>query len=123
MFEHHSSRRARALKKDTARQQKRRDHLKETGTPTTHVLNRALAEGLLYHLDAERAKGVPVNRALISAQDVLVYATRVLSRRTNGTDQYDVRAVQGALRARVGKLSASKFRIPPTWSTLIVDDD
>lgn len=80
MYEHHSSRRARALKQDTARQQRRRDRLKETGAPTTHVLNRAIAEGLFYWLDAERANGVPLSKAVISVQNVLVYARQVLSR-------------------------------------------
>ena len=122
MPEHHSSRRARALKQDTARQQRRRDRLKDSGTPTTHVLNRAIAEGLLYYLDAERAKGVPVSQAVILVQDVLVYATQVLSRRTNSTDHYDASAVHKALRARVGVQSASKFRIPPTWPVPADDD-
>lgn len=115
MSEHHSSRRARALKKDTGRQQKRRDRLKEAGVPTTHVLNRAITEGLFYWLDAERAKGMPVNKAVLSVQDVLVYARQVLSRGTNASDRYDADAVTKALRARVGVQSASKFRIRPTW--------
>jgi hypothetical protein len=121
--EHHSSRRAQGLKKGAVRQQKRRDGLKKAGVPTTHVLNRALAEGMFYHLDAERSKGVPVNEAVISVQDVFVYAGKVLSRRTNGTDQYEVRAVVHAIRARVGKLSGKKFRIPPTWTTPSGDEE
>jgi hypothetical protein len=114
--EHHTSRRAKALKKDTARQQKRRDRLKEAGAPTTHVLNRAIAEGLLYRLDAERAKGVTVSKAVISVQEVLVYATAVLTKKTNATDRYDVLAVNKAIRSRIYRVSDSKFRIAPTWA-------
>ena len=59
MAEHHSTRHANSLKKDSARQQKRRKELKEIGAPTTHILNRAITEGLLYSIDAARAQGVP----------------------------------------------------------------
>lgn len=115
MSEHHSSRRARALKQDTARQQKRRDKLKASGVPTTHVLNRAIAEGFLYWLDAERANGVHVSVASVPVQKVLVYAVEVLSRGTNGSDRYDANAVANALRSRIGKKSLTKFRLRPVW--------
>ena len=122
MTEHHSSRRAKALKKDTGRQQKRRDRLKEAGVPTTHVLNRAIAEGLFYYLDAERAKGVKVGLATVSVEKVLGYAGDVLTRGTNATDRYNPEAVARQIRARIVRKGVSKFRIPPTWATPAHDD-
>jgi hypothetical protein len=123
MPEHHTSRRAHGLKMSAARQQKRRNNLKEIGMPTTHVLNRAIAEGLLYYLEAERVKGVAPNDIRVSVKDVLGYAIKVLSRRTNGTDQYDPRKVKNALQARIAKESPVKFRIAPTWTMPVRDDD
>lgn len=123
MSEHHSSRRARALKKDTGRQQKRRDRLKEAGAPTTHVLNRAIAEGLFYWLDAERAKGVKIGMATVSVEKVLGYAGDVLTRKTNATDRYDAEAVAGQIRARIVRSGVSRFRIPPTWATPASDEE
>lgn len=123
MSEHHSSRRARALKKDTGRQQKRRDRLKEAGVPTTHVLNRAIAEGLFYYLDAERAKGVKVGLANVSVEKVLGYAGEVLTRGTNATDRYNPEAVARQIRARIVRDGVSKFRIPQTWATPPSDDE
>lgn len=123
MSEHHTSRRARALKKDTGRQQKRRDRLKENGTPTTHVLNRAIAEGLFYYLDAERGKGVKIGLATVSVEKVLGYAGEVLTRKTNATDRYNPEAVARQIRARIVRKGVSKFRIPPTWPALADDGD
>ncbi|WP_375450604.1 hypothetical protein [uncultured Devosia sp.] len=123
MSEHHSSRRARAMKKDTGRQQKRRDRLKENGTPTTHVLNRAIAEGLFYYLDAERAKGVKIGLATVSVEKVLGYAGEVLTRKTNATDRYNPEAVARQIRARIVRKGVSKFRIRPTWRTSDIEDD
>lgn len=113
MSEHHSTRYANTLKKDRERQKKRRDELKGQGAPTTHVLNRALAEGFFYWLDEARARGVPVNEIKLSAQDVMVYAGRVLIRQTNATDHYNHAAVAEAIRRRVR--NNSKFRMKPTW--------
>lgn len=123
MPEHHSSRRARALKKDTSRQQRRRDRLKDAGTPTTHVLNRAIAEGLFYYLDAERAKGVKISLATVSVEKVLGYAGEVLTRKTNATDRYNAESVARQIRARVVREGMSKFRLPPTWATPASDDE
>lgn len=119
---HHSTRRADALKKDRERNKKNRDSLKEVGAPTTHVLNRALAEGFLYHLEAGRAAGASVHEVKVSAQDVLVYATAVLTRKTNGTDHYEVEPVRRALLKRIHRKSDSKFRIKPTWVSRDDDD-
>lgn len=112
---HHTTRRADSLKHDRERQKKRRDDLKELGAPTTHILNRALAEGFLYWLDAGRAQGLPIQQINVSSQDVLVYATNVLTRGTNGTDRYDRTAVTDALKKRIRRKSPSKFRIAPAW--------
>ncbi|MGV8856750.1 MAG: hypothetical protein ACOH2L_19200 [Devosia sp.] len=118
---HHSTTRAETLKGDRERNKKNRDALKDAGAPTTHVLNRALAEGFLYYIDAGRAQGLAVSDIAVSAQDVLVYANAVLIRKTNGTDQYDKEAVRQALRKRIYRKSDSKFRIKTTWVS--PDDD
>jgi hypothetical protein len=115
--EHHSSRRARQLRKDSERQQRRRDALKAKRAPTTHTINRAIAEGYLYLLDAELAKGAPFKLAKLTAADVLVYAMQVLTRGTNAADSYDFDSVTKALRARVKRTGPSKFRLEPNRRT------
>lgn len=118
---HHTTTRADTLKKDRERKKEDREEMKEAGIPTTHVLNRAIAEGFFYCLDAGRAQGIPVNEIRVSVQDVTSYATNVLTRHTNGTDRYDEDAVVTTIKKRITNKSDSKFRIKPTW--VLQDDD
>lgn len=101
MTEHHSSRRAKALKKDTDRQQKRRDTMKTGGAPATHTVNRAIAEGLLDSFAVELAKGVPLQSVKVSAQSVLIRARETLTKGTSAISRYQRGEVTKALRERI----------------------
>ena len=112
MTEHHTSRRAKALKKDTARQQKRRDRLKEAGAPTTHVLNRAIAEGLLDCLAVELAKGLTLKSIEVSAQSVLIRARETLTKGNSAITRYQPSEVTKALRGRIARARGRSAVLP-----------
>src|SRR5690554_6927073 len=101
MTEHHSSRRARRLKQDADRSQKLRDKLKDQGVPTTHQINRALAEGFFYYLAAHLNEGTALKDVRVPVQLVLGYALRILTSKTNAASRYDVDATRDALKARI----------------------
>ena len=101
MTEHHSSRRAKALKKDTDRQQKRRDTMKAGGAPATHTVNRAIAEGLLDSLAVELANGVPLHAVGVSAESVLVRALESLTKGASAISRYQSDEVTKAFRDRI----------------------
>lgn len=111
MSEYKPSPRVVRKRKDVDRQQVRRDQMKAAGKPTTHVLNRALVEGLMYQIDLHRARGVDVKSMKIPVQHLLAYAASILTTETNGSDRYDVESVVNAIRDRIGEPKASKFRI------------
>ena len=111
MNQYQPSKRVVRKRKDADRQQVRRDGMKASGTPTTHVLNRAMAEGLMYQIDMQRARGVDVKIMTIPVQRLLAYATSILTAQTNATDRYDVETVVKAMRDRIGQPRASKFRL------------
>ncbi|MCR6671497.1 hypothetical protein [Devosia ginsengisoli] len=111
MTEYQPSPRVVRKRKDVDRQQVRRNRMKATGTPTTHVLDRALVEGLMYQIDLQRVRGVDVKEMQISAQRVLAYATSILTAGTNGSDHYNVESVAAVIRKRIGQPGASKFRL------------
>lgn len=98
-------------RKDVDRQQVRRDRMKALGMPTTHVLNRAITEGLMYQIDAQRQRGADVKEMKLSVQNVLAYATSILTSGTNGASRYEVDAVAEAIRRRIGQPNGSKFRL------------
>ncbi|WIY52057.1 hypothetical protein O9Z70_11265 [Devosia sp. YIM 151766] len=110
MTEHHSSRLARE-KKDSDRQQAHRDDLKASGTPTTHVLNRALVEGLMCQIDLHRKRDVDLKDMKVSVQNIVAYATSILTAGTNASDHYDVESVVGTIRKRIGQPKPGKFRL------------
>lgn len=105
------SRRVVRKRKDVDRQQQRRDSMKASGTPTTHVLHRALVEGLMYQIDLQRARGVDVKEMQIPVQRVLAYATSILTAQTNGSSRYNVEPVVETIRKRIGQPDARKFRL------------
>lgn len=111
MTEHHSSRRAKQLKQDAKRSQKLRDENKNAGIPTTHVLNRAVVEGFFYEIARQRKAGTAADDIQILPKRVFRYALRVLSAKTNGTDQYDWEATKLALRNRMNRELSSPFRL------------
>lgn len=111
MREYQPSPRVVRKRKDVDRQQQRRDRMKATGTPTTHVLDRALVEGLMYQIDLQRVRGADVREMQISAQRVLAYATSILTAETNGSDRYNVESVSEVIRKRIGQPGSSKFRL------------
>lgn len=101
MNEHHSSRRARALNRDCARQQSLRDRKKEAFAPTTHAIDRAIAHSFMVALKVERAKGIQVADATISAIDLLHGALDHLTTGTHGANSYDRDEVHHALLRRI----------------------
>jgi hypothetical protein len=111
MTQYQPSKRVVRKRKDADRQQVRRNGMKASGTPTTHVLNRALVEGLMYQIDAQRARGVAVKDIQIPAQRILAYATSILTAQTNGGDRYEVASVVGTIKERIGRPDARKFRM------------
>lgn len=111
MTEHHSSRRAREKKKDSDRQQTRRDDLKAYGIPTTHVLDRALVEGLMYQIDLHRRRDVDLKDMRVSVQNIVAYATSILTAGTNASDRYNVESVAETIRKRIGQPKPGKFRL------------
>lgn len=116
MTQHHSSRLAREKKKDSNRQQVRRDDLKASGTPTTHVLDRALVEGLMYLIDNQRKQDIEIKDMKVSVQNIVAYATSILTAGTNASDRYNVESVAETIRKRIAQPKPGKFRlehIPP----------
>lgn len=111
MSDHPTSRRAKEKRKDADRSQKLRDKCKEDGVPTTHVLNRALVEGFFYEIAEQHEAGKAAADVQISPQKVFRYALRVLSAKTNGTDQYDWKATALVLRKRLNRELSTPFRL------------
>ncbi len=111
MTKYQPSKRVVRKRKDADRQQVRRNDMKASGTPSTHVLNRALVEGLMYQIDLQRARGVDVQDMKIPAQHILAYATSILTAQTNAGDRYNVEAVIGAIRDRIGQPDARKYHL------------
>lgn len=111
MSEYQPSPRVKRKRKDADRQQKRRDTMKVSGAPTTHVLNRAIVEGFMYQLDFARLNGQDLASIRISAHKALAYATAILTSKTNGASRYDVAEVAKAIRKRIGQPDANKFRV------------
>lgn len=111
MSEFQPSTRVKRKRKDADRQQQRRDTMKVSGTPTTHVLNRAIVEGFMYQLDFARQNGRDMASVRISAQKAFAYATAILTSKTNGASRYELEAVVRAIRKRIGKPDANKFRV------------
>ena len=122
MIQHHSSRLAREKKKDSNRQQARRDDLKASGTPTTHVLDRALVEGLMYLIDSQRKQDIELKDMKVSVQNIVAYATSILTAGTNASDRYNVESVAETIRKRIGQPKPGKFRlehIPPRQRNVV----
>lgn len=111
MTQYQPSKRVVRKRKDADRQQVRRNGMKASGTPTTHVLNRALVDGLMYQIDAQRARGVAVKDIQIPAQRILAYATSILTAQTNGGDRYEVASVVETIKERIGRPDARKFHM------------
>ena len=111
MTQYQPSKRVVRKRKDADRQQVRRNDMKASGTPSTHVLNRALVEGLMYQIDLQRKRGVDVRNMRISAQSILAYATSILTAQTNASDRYDVESVVGTIRDRIGQPDARKYHL------------
>ncbi|MCP8883042.1 hypothetical protein NIM87_05985 [Devosia sp. XJ19-1] len=111
MTQYQPSKRVVRKRKDADRQQVRRNGMKASGTPTTHVLNRAIVEGLMYQIDLQRARGVAVKDMQIPAQRILAYATSILTAQTNGGDRYAVESVVGTIRDRIGQPDARKYHL------------
>lgn len=111
MTQYQPSKRVVRKRKDADRQQVRRNDMKASGTPSTHVLNRALVEGLMYQIDLQRKRGVDLRNMRISAQSILAYATSILTAQTNASDRYDVESVVGTIRDRIGQPDARKYHL------------
>jgi len=111
MTQHPTSKRAKEKRSDADRQQCRRDDLKASGTPATHVLNRAIAEGVMYQIDLQREGRIDVKDMKLSAQNVLAYATSILTSGTNASSRYEVESVTKTIRKRIGQPDAGKFRV------------
>ncbi|OAM77617.1 hypothetical protein [Devosia elaeis] len=103
MIEHHTSRRARALKRDRDRSQNLRNRKKEKKAPSTHALNRAIAHTFMLELKAQRALGTKVADANISAQKVLSGALAYLTEGMHGANSYATQQVRNALVQRVAR--------------------
>lgn len=111
MTQYQPSKRVVRKRKDADRQQVRRYDLKASGTPTTHVLNRAIVEGLMYQIDLQRARGVAMKDMQIPVQRVLAYSASILTAQTNAGDRYDVGSVVGTIRDRIGQPDARKYHL------------
>lgn len=111
MSDHPTSRHAKAKRKDADRSQKLRDKCKKAGIPTTHVLNRALVEGFFYEIARQREAGKAAEDIQISPRKVFRYALRILSAKTNGTNQFDWEATKLALRNRMNRELSTPFRL------------
>lgn len=105
MTEHHSSRRAKRLKKDADRSQKLRDKHKQSRTPTTHTLDRALSYGLMVAAAAQLSKGKPITEISLRLTLVLFEATKRLTAGTHANNRYDRAEVIRALNKRLKKLA------------------
>jgi hypothetical protein len=97
MSEHHTSRRARALKKDRTRQQQLRDRKKAAKSPSTHTVNRAIVYALMVEIKAQGGAGLKVVDADVSVANVLRGALAYLSKGTHAANSYSREAVHKAL--------------------------
>jgi hypothetical protein len=122
MSRHHSSLGATERRKDRERQQLHRNKLKAAARPTTHIINRAVAEAFFCMLDVERKKGIPSEIVMVSVLDIVSYVAQVLSAGTNASDRYDKSEVLDVVRKRITGKSLKKFRLDVTRPTQRRDD-
>jgi hypothetical protein len=122
MSRHHSSLGAEERQKDRERQQLHRNKLKVAARPTTHIINRAVAEAFFCMLEVERQKGIPSQKVMISAFDVVNYVAQVLSAGTNASDRYKKSEVVDVVWKRITGKSLKKFRLDVTRPTQRRDD-
>lgn len=104
MTEHHTSRLARAKKKDQNRSQALRDRKKAALAPISHTIDRAIAHGFCAAMGAlslQRLEDTNDIVTKVSIQEVLVGAIRHLTAGTHGGNSYDGNEVSRANLDRV----------------------
>ena len=86
--------------KARARQQKRRQRLAVDGTPTTHAINRAVAEALLFCVEQNLRPKVPRSQTTVELGAVIAHASLILIVGNGIGPQFDVAEVHRAMHAR-----------------------
>ena len=95
--------------KARARQQKRRKRLKVSGTPTTHAINRAVAEALLFCVEQNVKPDVPRSQTTVELGAVIAHASLILIVGNGHSQEFDV--------VQVHKVMQDRFRRRPrTWT-------
>jgi hypothetical protein len=104
MTEHHTSRLARAKKKDQNRSQALRDRKKAALAPTTHTVDRAIAHGFcaaMGPLSLQRLGDTNDIATKVSIQEVLEGAIHHLTDGTHGGNSYNIKEVIRAIEQRI----------------------
>lgn len=86
--------------KARARQQKRRKKLVASGIPTTHAVNRAVAEALLFCIEQNLRSDVPRSQTTVEFGAVVAHASLILIVGSGQAPVYDVSQVHRVMRER-----------------------
>jgi hypothetical protein len=107
MTRNHQAEEARS--KARARQQKRRRRLAVSGTPTTHAINRAVAEALLFCAEQNMKPGVPRSQTTLEFGAVIAHASLILIVGNGQSPTFEVSEVHRVMQERFK-------RRPRTWT-------
>jgi hypothetical protein len=90
------------LKRSQARerQQRRRERLNSSGTPTTHAINRAVAEALLFCVEQNLRANEPRSQTTIEFGAVVAHASLILIVGNGQSAGYDVAQVHRVMQER-----------------------
>jgi hypothetical protein len=83
-----------------ARQQRRRERLVASGIPTTHAVNRAVAEALLFCAEQNMRAELPRSQTTVEFGAVVAHASLILIVGNGQSPVYDVSQVHRVMRER-----------------------
>lgn len=86
--------------KARARQQKRRHRLLVSGTPTTHAINRAVAEALLFCVEQNLRPNVPRSQTTVELGAVIAHASLILIVGNGQSPVFEVGEVHRVMQER-----------------------
>lgn len=86
--------------KARARQQKRRQRLAGAGIPTTHAINRAVAEALLFCVEQNLRADVPRSQTTVEFGAVVAHASLILIVGNGQSSVFEVAEVHRVMQER-----------------------
>lgn len=102
-----SHRLRRRMEKDAERQAMRRMVMREQGRPTTHAVDRAIAEAVAYVALRNRRDGEKMEGVLLSFLDIIKIAGRILAHR----DQFDKTKSMEAVALRLASQKSRRWTL------------